>query len=222
MMSDALQVAADSAAYYDRSLEDTSETLKSYLKGNYANDAALGISSTEYTRNAKAMEMYGKSFKDLSEAQKQLTLLQMVKDANALSGAEGQAAREANGWENVIGNLKQAWTEFLAAVGTPILAGAVAVVKRITAALQVMATVAKEVSSALSDVFGMSQGTAASTANVSKDASKAADSYSDMAESAEEAQKANDWPRPHWASCVYGETILLLKFNSNRKVQCSD
>ena len=192
MMSDALQVAADSAAYYDRSLEDTSETLKSYLKGNYANDAALGISSTEYTRNAKALEMYGKEFKDLSEAQKQLALLQMVKDANALSGAEGQAAREADGWENVIGNLKQAWTEFLAAVGTPILAGAVAVVKRITAVLQVMATVAKEVSSALSDVFGMSQGTAASTASVSKDAGKAADSYSDMAESAEEAQKAND------------------------------
>jgi len=114
MMSDALQVAADSAAYYDKSLEETSETLKSYLKGNYANDAALGISSTEYTRNAKAMEMYGKKFTELSEAQKQLTLLQMVKDANALSGAEGQAAREADGWENVTGNLKQAWTDFLA------------------------------------------------------------------------------------------------------------
>lgn len=192
MMSEALQVAADSAAYYDRSLEDTSETLKSYLKGNYANDAALGLSSTEYTRNAKAMEMYGKSFKELSEAQKQLTLLQMVKDANKLSGAEGQAAREAEGWENVTGNLKQAWTEFLAAVGTPILAGAVEVVKRLTAALQSMATVAKDVSASLMNVFGLTESTATSSANVSKDAEKAADSYADMAESAEEAQKAND------------------------------
>lgn len=192
MMSDALQVAADSAAYYDKSLEETSETLKSYLKGNYANDAALGISSTEYTRNAKAMEMYGKKFTELSKAQKQLTLLQMVKDANALSGAEGQAAREADGWENVTGNLKQAWTDFLAVVGTPVLAGAVAVVKRITAALQSVTSAAKEVSSALSDVFGLTADTAASASNVSEDTGKAAESYSDMAESAEAAQEATD------------------------------
>ena len=114
MMEEALQVAADSAAYYDRSLEDTSETLKSFLKGNYANDAALGLSATEYTRNAAAMKLYGKSFQNLTEAQKQLTLLQMVKDANDLSGATGQAAREADGWENVIGNLKEAWKQLIA------------------------------------------------------------------------------------------------------------
>ena len=95
LMQDALQATADSAAYYDRSLEETAESLKSFLKGNYANDAALGISCTETTRNAAANKLYGKSFKDLSEAQKQLTLLQMVKDANKLSGAMGQAAREA-------------------------------------------------------------------------------------------------------------------------------
>ena len=40
MMKDALQATADSAAYYDRSLEETAESLKSFLKGNYANDAA--------------------------------------------------------------------------------------------------------------------------------------------------------------------------------------
>lgn len=96
MMEEALQVTADSAAYYDRSLEDTAESLKSFLKGNFENDAALGLSCTETTRNTAANKLYGKSFMELSEAQKQLTLLQMVKDANALSGAEGQAAREAD------------------------------------------------------------------------------------------------------------------------------
>lgn len=70
MMGDALEVTADSAAYYDRSLEETGETLKSFLKGNYANDAALGISCTETTRNIAANKLYGRSFKDLSEAQK--------------------------------------------------------------------------------------------------------------------------------------------------------
>ena len=89
MMKDALEVTADSAAYYDRSIEETAESLKSFLKGNFANDAALGISCTETTRNIAANKLYGKSFKDLSEAQKQLTLLQMVKDANKLSGAVG-------------------------------------------------------------------------------------------------------------------------------------
>ena len=92
MMEDALKVTADSAAYYDRSLEDTAESLKSFLKGNYENDAALGLSCTETTRNITANKLYGKSFQALSESQKQLTLLQMVKDANKLSGAMGQAS----------------------------------------------------------------------------------------------------------------------------------
>lgn len=132
MMEDALQVAADSAAYYDRSLEDTTETLQSFLKGNYENDAALGLSATETTRNTAANKLYGKSFKDLSESQKQLTLLQMVKDANKLSGAMGQAARESDGFENVTGNLKEAWRQFLAVIGDPILSAVIPIIKGIT------------------------------------------------------------------------------------------
>lgn len=154
MMEEALQVAADSAAYYDRSLEDTSETLKSFLKGNYANDAALGLSATEFTRNAAAMKLYGKSFQNLSEAQKQLTLLQMVKDANDLSGATGQAAREADGWENVIGNLKEAWKQLIAVIGQPVLKLAIPVVQSMTAALQRMTGVANAAWRALQKVFG--------------------------------------------------------------------
>ena len=71
----AMVAVADSAAFYDRSLEETTEYLQSFLKGNYENDAALGLSATEFTRNAAANKLYGKSFIKLSEAQKQLTLL---------------------------------------------------------------------------------------------------------------------------------------------------
>ena len=159
MMEEALQVAADSAAYYDRSLEDTSETLKSFLKGNYAN--ALGLSATEYTRNAAAMKLYGKSFQNLSEAQKQLTLLQMVKDANDLSGATGQAAREADGWENVIGNLKEAWKQLIAVIGQPVLKLAIPVVQSMTAALQRMTEVANAAWRALQKGFGWEAATKA-------------------------------------------------------------
>lgn len=164
LMEDALRVAADSAAYYDRSLEDTSETLKSFLKGNYANDAALGLSATETTRNAAAMKLYGKSFQKLSEAQKQLTLLQMVKDANELSGATGQAAREADGWENVIGNLKEAWKQLLAVIGQPVLKLAIPVVQSMTSALARLTEYANAAWKALSKVMGWEQVDAISAA----------------------------------------------------------
>ncbi len=183
MMKDALQVAADSAAYYDRSLEDTSETLKSFLKGNYANDAALGLSATEYTRNAAAMKLYGKSFQNLSEAQKQLTLLQMVKDANDLSGATGQAAREADGWENVIGNLKEAWKQLIAVIGQPVLKLAIPVVQSMTAALQRMTEVANAAWQALKKLFGWED------ADAIKSATKAQEQLTTAVEETSDAQK---------------------------------
>ena len=128
LMEEALQAAADNAAYYDRSLEDSAETLQSFLKGNYANDAALGVSATEFTRNAKATELFGKKYNDLTEIQKQQTLLKMVTDSQKVSGAFGQAARESDGWENVMGNLNEAWRQFKAQVGTPCLEALIPVI----------------------------------------------------------------------------------------------
>lgn len=136
IMERALKVAADSAAYYDRSLEDTTESLQSFLKGNYSNDAALGLSATETTRNAASMELFGQKFKDLTEIQKQETLLKMVEDSMALSGAMGQAQREADGWENVQGNLTEAWKQFQDAVGLPFLSNLVPLIQQGTTALQ--------------------------------------------------------------------------------------
>ena len=132
----AMVAVADSAAFYDRSLEETTESLQSFLKGNYENDAALGLSCTEVTRNEAANKLYGKSFKDLSEAQKQLTLLQMVEDANKASGALGQAARESDTWTNVTGNLQQAWKDFQAVLGTYGLDLVVSVVKKLVGVLE--------------------------------------------------------------------------------------
>lgn len=136
LMEDGLMAAADNAAYYDRSLEDATETLQSFLKGNYANDAALGVSATEATRNAAAFKKFKKEYKDLTEVQKQQTLLQMVLDAQELSGAMGQASREADGWENVQGNLNEAFRQFQAAAGQPFLAQLGPRIQKITANMQ--------------------------------------------------------------------------------------
>lgn len=140
LMETALKAAADAAAYYDRSLEDTTETLQSFLKGNFANDAALGVSATETTRNAAAMEEFGKKYNELSEIQKQQTLLKMVTDAQKLSGAMGQAARESSGWENVMGNLNETWRQFQAKVGAPVLEAIIPVIQQITTEFQAWQT----------------------------------------------------------------------------------
>lgn len=136
LMERALKAAADSAAYYDTSVEQATETLQSFLKGNFANDAALGLSATETTRNASAMELFGQKYNELSEIQKQETLLKMVEDSKKLSGALGQASREADGWENVLGNLKESWRQLKAAFGEPILDSVTPMLQSATAAVQ--------------------------------------------------------------------------------------
>lgn len=187
MMQEALQVTADSAAYYDRSLEDTAESLKSFLKGNFENDAALGLSCTETTRNAAANKLYGKSFTDLSESQKQLTLLQMVKDANQLSGAMGQASREVDGWENVTGNLRESWKQLLAVVGQPILQVATQVVKRLSSALATLTEYAKGAVESLSKVFGWDTGN-----NTASNIKSASDSAKSLTNTADDSSKSLD------------------------------
>lgn len=131
-----MRAVADSAAFYDRSLENVTESLQSFLKGNYENDAALGLSCTETTRNAAANQLYGKSFKQLSEYQKQLTLLKMVEDANAASGALGQAARESDTWTNQLGNLSQSLADLKAAAGSTFLKPAIAALKILISLVQ--------------------------------------------------------------------------------------
>ena len=138
LMQRGLVAAADNAAYYDKTLEESAETLQSFLKGNYENDAALGLSAREFTRNAAAVELFGKNFNELSEIQKQETLLQMVLDAQAASGAMGQAARESGEWTNTMGNLNAAWDEFLAKVGSPVLNGLTPLLQDATGFLQTM------------------------------------------------------------------------------------
>lgn len=135
LMEGALTVAADAAAYYDRSLDETTEQLMSFLKGNYENDAALGLSATETTRNAAAMEQFGKEFNDLSEIQKQQVLLQMVKDAQELSGAMGQASRESDGLENVMGNLNEVGRQIQGSIGAPVLEAIIPAIQEITNSL---------------------------------------------------------------------------------------
>ena len=117
----AMTLAGDGAAFYDKSLEDTSASIKSFMMGNYEAGDAIGV-NTNATKVAKAYnDKYGGSFDDLNDAQKQNYLLEYVEGIYAANGAMGQGARESESYSNVLGNLKQAWQNFLAIVGKPFM-----------------------------------------------------------------------------------------------------
>lgn len=208
----AMLAAADSAAYYDRTMEETIESVKAYIKGNYQNDAALGIASTEATRNAKAMQLYGKSFTDLTEDLKVDVLLAMVEAGNEASGAMGQAARESGEWLNVTAELDDAWDQLLATLGDPVIEALTPLVQNITQALREMneVTAGRELASGLADIASAAEAAEAeflSTQRTTVATATVAGRYLDQLEALEKqgVQTAD-------AQSAYNELVQMLSY----------
>lgn len=127
-----LNLAADAAAYYDISLEDAEARIRSFLRGNVEAGDAIGLFTSESQRNSYALEMYGNKWIDLTEAQKQMLMLNVAQDIYDQAGATGQATREADGLENVTGNLKEVWRQFLAVIGSPVLQFVTPIIQKLT------------------------------------------------------------------------------------------
>ena len=125
-------IAADAAAYYDITLEEADEKLRSFLRGNTEAGDAIGLFTSESQRNTYAMDAYGKKWAQLTEEQKQMLMLNVAEDIYEQSGAIGQASREADSWTNVIGNLKEGWRQMLGVVGRPIMETLTPVIQKIT------------------------------------------------------------------------------------------
>ncbi len=136
-----LRLATDGAAYYDLSLEETDELLRSFIRGNTEAGDRLGLFTSETQRNTAAQEKYGKSFLELTEAQKQMLMLGISEEIYKNSGAVGQASRESEGYANVVGNLKEQWRLFLAQVGTPILQALIPILQALGGVLQSLAPI---------------------------------------------------------------------------------
>lgn len=128
-------LVADSAAYYNISLEDASERVRSFLRMNLEAGDAIGLQANEMARNEKSVELYGKKFKDLTEEQRQLVLLDIAEELYEQTGAFQQAIREADGLENVLGNLKYSSQKFIATLGEKMLEPAINSMKDFTIAL---------------------------------------------------------------------------------------
>lgn len=120
MTVEAMEVAADSAAFFDTSLEDSAASLKSFMMGNYEAGDAIGINTNATKIAAWNTEKYGDTFGDLSDAVQQTRLLEFVQQTQKASGVTGQAAREMDSWENVMGNLKSSFQELSGTIAMPI------------------------------------------------------------------------------------------------------
>lgn len=143
-MDEFTRLAADGAAYYDMSLEETSELMRSFIRGNTEAGDRIGLFTSETQRNQVALDTLGKKYADCTEAEKQMIMLDIASSIYESSGAMGQASREADGYENVVGNLKESWVQFKAAIGTPILSAVVPVLQKITSGLTTMGQIVQQ------------------------------------------------------------------------------
>lgn len=120
-----LNLAADGAAFWDMSLEETTSHLNSFINGSYEGGEAIGLFANDTQMALYAVEQGviddTKAWSSLDEATKQATRLEYAENMYLLSGATGQAAKESDAYLNVQGNLTEAWRQFKAEIGEPIL-----------------------------------------------------------------------------------------------------
>ncbi len=119
MMDKYIRLAADGAAAYNMSVDEADTRLRSFLRGNTEAGDAIGLQVSESTRASKAMEVYGKKWQKLTEAQKQMLMLHIVDEIYDQTNVIGQAAREGYEWENVVNKLSAASEKLLKHVGKP-------------------------------------------------------------------------------------------------------
>lgn len=125
LASDGLNLAADAAAFWDMSLDDSMSHLNSFINGSYEGGEAIGLFANDTQMAAYAVSQnIVKSTKDwasLDEATKQATRLEYAQNMMKASGAVGQAAKESSQYANVQANLTEKWRQFKAQIGEPLL-----------------------------------------------------------------------------------------------------
>mgnify|MGYP000882721676 CR=1 FL=1 len=139
LAAEGLTLASDATAFWDLTLDDSMSALNSFINGSYEGGEAIGLFAND-TQMAQYAVQQGliastSAWASLDEATKQATRLEYAQKMYEMSGATGQAAKEAEQYANVVGNLKEAWRQYTAAIGTPLLEALTPVIKNVTAAL---------------------------------------------------------------------------------------
>lgn len=125
LASDGLMLASDASAFWDKSLEDSMSALNSFINGSYEGGEAIGLFANDTQLASYAVKngivSETKEWANLDEARKQATRLEYAKEMMKMSGATGQASKEADQYANVQANLTEKWRQFKAEVGEPLL-----------------------------------------------------------------------------------------------------
>lgn len=120
-----LNLAADAAAFWDKSLDDAMGGLNSFINGSYEGGEAIGLFANDTQLAAFAVKegivADTKEWASLEEAVKQATRLEYAENMFAMSGATGQAAKESGAYANVQANLTEKWRQFKAVIGEPLI-----------------------------------------------------------------------------------------------------
>ena len=121
LASTGLTIAADAAAFWDKSLDESMGHLNSFVNGSYQGGEAIGLFANETTLAAWAAKNLKLKWDDLTEKEKQFARLQFAKAMQEASGATEQAAKESDQYANVQANLNEKWRQFKAQIGEPLL-----------------------------------------------------------------------------------------------------
>lgn len=127
------RLAADAAAGYDTTLADSHDHLLSFIKGNSEAGEAIGLNVGAQERSAKALEMYGKSWDKLTEAERQWVLLNIAEDVYKRNNIWGRAKEEAGEYTAMIERLQVQWNRTLGKLGEPLLRNVLPVMGKISA-----------------------------------------------------------------------------------------
>lgn len=106
--------------------------------------------------------------------------------------AQGDFAKTSSGWANQTRILSEQWKEFSSIIGNVLMGVLLPAVRTLNGALSSLIAYAKGAVQALSSFFGIEIETGSSAAQIESSTSQAADSYKDMASSAEEAAEATE------------------------------
>lgn len=128
----AVTLAADAAAFYDKSYEDANSALNSFIKGNYEGGEAIGLFANETQLASWASKNLGVDWKKLDEAGKQVARLGFAESMQKAAGATGQAARESDSYQNQLGNLSANWDKLKAKLGEKVLDPAIQGIKTLS------------------------------------------------------------------------------------------
>lgn len=125
MAAKGLNLAADGAAFWDMSMDESTAHLNSFINGSYEGGEAIGLFANDTQMAAFAVQQglvkSTKEWANLDEATKQATRLEYAENMYEQSGATGQAAKESNQYANVMANLSEKWRQFQAQIGTPLI-----------------------------------------------------------------------------------------------------